>query len=578
LAGGAIVAFAIENEGERLNRRTRRAERSKGIPPAEKPPIEAVLAEGIRAHRAGRLGEAERRYREVLADAPQHPDALNLLGVIASHAGQHGDAARLISEAIRLGGEQGLYLSNLGNALRGLNRLDEAVTAYRQALAKAPQLVDAYYNLGTVLSMQGQFDRAIDCFDKALALRPDLAPAWSERGVALWRTGRGDAAAASYERAIAVNPAHAEAHFNLGVIRHAERRHEEALASYAAALRYGLDRPEVHVARGITLRALGRPDDSAAAYDRALALKPDHPDANLHRGLHALALGDWTAGWAGLEWRFQTRQGSAAARQLAVPMWQGLDDIAGRTLLIWAEKGMADTLQFCRYVGLLQGLGAEIVLEVPAMLIPLLGPFGGSVRFIETGTPMPEGIDLHCPLLSLPHVLRQRLATIPDGVPYLAADPVLATQWAERLGAPTRKRIGLSWPRRRGLDEAALCRAAASSGAEVFVLQRAVQPGETAALEADPSITPLPDAYDSMSETAAVIQAMDLIITGPGEIAHLAGALGRPVWILQDFAPDWRWQFTDEGSVWYPTARQFRQTAPGTWDDVLDRIEAALKD
>jgi tetratricopeptide (TPR) repeat protein len=460
-------------------------------------------------------------------------------------------------------------------------RLPDAVTFYRRALALHPPYVEAHQNLGSALSDLGQVDAAIVCLRKALSLRPDYPMAQLNLGNALWAKGRPEEAIAAYEAAIALRPDFAEAHTFCAIVLGEQGQTEPAIAACWRALALQPGYPDAHNALGNLLRAAGRVEEAIGCYRRALALAPDYPDAHFNLGMALLALGEFALGWPEYEWRWQTPQMLAALRRFPQPQWRG-EAAPGQRLLIHAEQGLGDTLQFCRFASLAAELGLRVVLEVPRPLVRLCASLSGVEAIVAAGEPLPA-FDLHCPMASLPLLLGTRLGTIPAAVPYLAADAAAVAAWRARLAelAGDGLRVGLVWAGNPSLDRPA--RAAMdrrrSLGGDRLAGVLGVPGVRFVSLQKDgprlPPASPVIDMMPAMADfadTAALVAGLDLVIAVDTAVAHLAGALGRPVWMLDRFDPDWRWMMGRRDSPWYPTLRIYRQPRPGDWESVLAEV------
>jgi tetratricopeptide (TPR) repeat protein len=482
--------------------------------------------------------------------------------------------------------------ANRGDVLRELKRFEEALASCERALALRADVAEVHANHGNALFGLKRYHEALASYDRALTLRPALAEAHYNRGNALHELRRFDEALASYDRALALRADYAEAHYNRGNGLHLVQRFDEALASYDRALTLRPAYVEAAANRGATLHDLKRYDEALASYDRALTLRPDFADAHYNEALCRLLVGDYERGWPKHEWRWETAQLRNARRNFAQPLWLGSQQISGKTILLHAEQGLGDTIQFCRYVPMVAERGAHVILEVQKPLQRLMRTLPGAVRIVSRGDPLPE-FDVHCPLLSLPLALATRLETIPAATPYLAARDSQTGQWRERLGKHERPRIGLVWagnPRKElpGANRIDSQRSiAVDQLAPLFRLTEcdfhSLQKGDDAvrALRASPShraITDWTDDLHDFSDTAALIENLDLVISVDTSVAHLAGALGRPFWLLNRYNTCWRWLADREDSPWYPTARLFRQDATRQWAPVVARVAAALQD
>lgn len=418
--------------------------------------------------------------------------------------------------------------------------------------------------------------------------RPEFLNNWAN---ALESLGRLDAAEAAYRQAIAAAPDYAEAWYNLGHLLHGARRLEEALGAYDAAvgLRAGL--AEAHNNRGAVLRELGRPAEAIDAFDRALAARPGYADAGFNQAMCRLMIGDYVRGWPQYEQRWATAQGARERRAWPGRPWGG-EAPGGRTLLLFAEQGFGDTLQFCRFAAWLAARGARVVLHVQRGLGRLLRSLDGVLAVIEEGEAIPP-VDLHFPLMSLPTLFGLTLEDLPGPTPYLAPDAELARVWADRLAGDAGLRVGITWAgagrvsnpaaaatdRRRSPGLAPLSGLAAVQGVRFFSLQLGPASAEAALWPVGdgPQMADHTGAIADFADTAAMIANLDLVISCDTSVAHLAGAIGRPVWILSRFDGCWRWLEDRSDSPWYPTARLFRQPAPGDWRTVAESVARALR-
>jgi tetratricopeptide (TPR) repeat protein len=363
---------------------------------------------------------------------------------------------------------------------------------------------------------------------------------------------------------------------------HKLRRLEQALASYNDALALRPDDAEALVNRGVTLHDLKRFDEALASYDRALALRPDHADAHFFKGLSSLVTGDFERGWTEYEWRRKAPAARITSREFPQPFWLGEDDLAGKTILLHSEQGFGDTIQFCRYAPLVAARGAQVVVEVEAPLQELLTGLAGTARIMAKGSRLPD-FDFQCPLPSLPLAFKTRLETIPSGPSYLHAPKRALLNWDIRLGAKRRPMIGLAWAgnpkhvrdRERSIGLRHLL-ALLDVDATFVSLQKDVRAANADMLEKNSSIVHFGHALQDFSDTAALISHLDLVISVDTSIAHLAGALGKPVWVLLTHVPDWRWLLDRDDSPWYPAARLFRQSETNEWDGVIAGVRDAL--
>ena len=387
---------------------------------------------------------------------------------------------------------------------------------------------------------------------------------------------------ASYERAIASKPDFAEAHNNRGLALCDLDRHNEALVSFERAIALKPDFAEAYYNRGNTLRELRRHTDALVSYQRAIALRPDYASAHWNLADCHLLLGDFANGWKEYEWRWKLNQREHGKRDFAQPLWSGAQPLKGRKVLLHSEMGLGDTLLFCRYAKEVAALGAQVVLEVQPPLLLLLAGLEGVAGTVPHGAPLPA-FDYHCPLLSLPLAFRTDMQSIPASVPYIRSNPERVASWRFKLGEKSKPRVGIVWSGsaalkndRRSMGLAAML-PLLRDWAEWVSLQKEVRDADNALLASRADIRQVGAELSDFAETAAVVELMDVVVTVDTSVANLAGAMGKPVWILLPFNPhDWRWMLDREDSVWYPTARLFRQPAMGDWATVIRRVDEEL--
>jgi tetratricopeptide (TPR) repeat protein len=578
--------------------------------------IEALSNRGNSLQALNRYGEALASYDKALALRPDYAVVLANRGNALCVMQRFEEALANYDRALALQTNNPETSFNRGNALYEMERFEEAVASYDRALAMRPHYAEALTNRGNALHKLGRLAAALASYDRALALRSDYVPALSNRGDVLHGMRRFDEALMSFDRALAIEPDKAETLINRGNTLQNLRRFDEALASYDRALALQPDYVPALSNRGGALFGMGRLDEALVSLDRALAIKPDHAEALIGRGAfltnlkrfdeamasyrdafaskhHAaeahfseslcrLLTADFERGLEQYEWRWKTPRGRKEKREFTQPLWLGSEDIAGQTILLHSEQGLGDTLQFCRYVPMVAGRGARVIFEVQEPLRTLMGSLDGPEKVIARGEPLPA-FDMQCPLLSLPLALHTRLDTIPAVVPYVKASPQAVMAWQRRLGSMRRPAIGLAW--------AGLSTRIASytrwirlqtllplfdTDATFVSLQKQI-PAEDAALAGERSdLRHFGAELQDFSDTAALVANLDLVISVDTSVAHLAGALGRPVWVLLPHDADWRWLLDRDDSPWYPTARLFRQDETRRWDAVVTRLVAAV--
>jgi Tfp pilus assembly protein PilF len=488
------------------------------------PVVVQRLEVALEHHRAGRLAQAEGAYREVLAADPENIDALHFLGVIAYQRGRHDQAEQLISRALLRNPSNAAACSNLGNALQAQGKHEQAVTCYRQALVLQPNYVDALVNLGTAFRAQGELDGAVTCYEKALQLKPDLPAAYNNLAIAL-----------------------------IG---------------------------------------LGRSAEAESNYVRALGLMPSSAELRVGFSLVKLLLGDYESGLALFESRLDTDTLPRAAygalnERLAevrgLPRWHG-EPGAGRVLLVWTDQGFGDALMMMRFFPRLRDFGfSKVIVHCEEALVRVMQGAAGVDEVVSRERPSPAArADCHLPLMSLPFAFRTRVDTIPNQVPYLTVPVELGRKWAARVAAVKSPRVGLAWAGKsdhpndpiRSVRLEEFSRMFALPGLSFFSLQKGE--AEHQIDETGLALTNKMRECSDLLETAAFADQMDLVISVDTAIAHLAGALGKPVWLLNRFETEWRWMLDRDDSPWYPTMKIFRQRRPSDWSEPIARVCSAL--
>jgi tetratricopeptide (TPR) repeat protein len=514
---------------------------------------DGALHQAIALHQAGQLTEAERIYQAVLAAQPRNFNALHLLGVLRHRQGRPEEAVPLIEAALRIDVGSADAHGNLANALRSLGRLDEADARYRTALALAPEQAELHFGYAHVLRGLERYDEAAAHYQEAHRLRPDLPEGAIQLCNELEQQGRAETAEALLRTVIARNPGDAGAWLNLGLML-AQR---------------------LQVA------------DAFECYARAKACAPDFTLAHYNEARLNLLTGNLLQGWAGYEWRHGLDNSDQLPPGFTQPRWTG-EALDGGTLLLHGEQGFGDTLQFCRYLPL-AARRARILLSVPAPLIRLLSSLEGVAEFVLPGRPVPH-FDRYCALMSLPHLFGTTLSTIPARIPYLAADRDTVAAWRRRLAPLRGVRVGLVWAggvrsdrpdlvridARRSMTLQHMAPLAQIAGVDFVSLQKGPPASQAAAPPSGLVLHDFTAELADFADTAALIETLDLVIGVDTAVVHLAGALGKPVWLLNRYDTCWRWLLDRDDSPWYPTLRQFRQQAPATWPEVIDAVVPAL--
>jgi tetratricopeptide (TPR) repeat protein len=546
---------------------------------------EALCNRGAALYELTRFDEALASYDRAISVRPHYAEAFCYRGAALLQLKRLEEALASYDCALAIQPAFVEALSDRGNALVELRRFDEALVSYDRALAIQPDHAQTLCNRGVALCELKQPDEALASCDRALGLALDSAELHHNRGNALLALKRFDEALASFERALALCPDHAGAHTNRAIALHELMRLEEALASHERAAALQPDSAITQSNRGLALYHLKRFEEAVASYQRALALQPDLPHAHYHEGHYRLLTGDLPIGWEKLEWRWKLEPIKSNQRGFVQPQWSGSQEIAGKTVLLHTADGFGDTIQFARYAPLVAARGARVIVEVLKPQLELMRTLTGVTQVLAQGEPLPD-FDLHCTFLSLPRAFRTGLATIPSETPYLRAAAPMAEQWNARLGGRNRPRIGIAWSgnpihhddRKRSIGLSPFLTLLAGIDATFVSLHRDVRPADATVLKERSDILHFGEELKDYAETAALIANLDLVVSVDTSVAHLAGALAKPVWILLPFMPDWRWLLDREDSPWYPTARLFRQDATRAWNGVVPRVRAALHD
>src|SRR5580692_2073022 len=548
--------------------------------------LEALMNRGNTLTQLQRFDAALASFDRAIAVRPDHVDAYYNRANTLHALKRFDEALTSFDRALALRPDSAAALANRGVTLHALTRFEEALASLDRALALRPDNAEALASRGVTLHVLRRFDEALASYDRALELRPDSAEAHSNRGVTLFELRRYAEALASCDRALALQPDFPEALSGRGNALSMLKRFDEATANYHRALALRPDYAEAHTSLGVNLHAQRQFDEALQCYERALAVRPDFAEAHYDGGLSRLLTGDFDRGWVEHEWWREVAHFKRAERNFAQPRWTGSPAIAGKTILLHAEQGFGDTIQFCRYAPRVAALGARVILEVQAALRDLiLRSLDGVAQVVAKGDTMPP-FDMHCPFLSLPLAFGSRLETIPHETPYLRASAQAVATWGARLPPKTRPRLGLAWSGRpehnndlnRSIDLASFLSPLGGIDATLVSLQREIRAADAVVLRERSDLIHFGEELKDFSDTAALAANMDLVIAVDTSVAHLAGALAKPVWVLLPFVPDWRWLLDRDDSPWYPTVRLFRQDDSRRWDSVFARLCAGLDD
>ncbi len=576
---------------------------------------------GVAEHQTGESARGAEHIRSALKIQPKFPQAHFNLGIALQALGKLDEAIASFNTAIAQRPNFPGAWNNLGIVLHLSGRLDESVAAYRKAVAQSPDFADAHNNLGNVLQAVGMYDESIDCCREAIRLKPSFPEAYNNLGTALHGCERYDESIECYRAAIHLRPGFAEAYLNLGNAYKSAKRYEESVATLREALQLSPHFPlawlslgmalvalesdeavgcfhraiqqqpnlaEAHRQLGLAAQAGGRVDEALAYYRKAIEADPTLANAHFNLALLSLLHGDFETGWREYEWRWRVPAFPSPTRKYPQPKWDG-SNLAGKTLFIHAEQGLGDTLQFARFLPLVCRRAGRVIFEVQPPLLRLMqaNPLGASEVIGRYDlSDLPRHFDAQLPLLSVPAALGMLEPFVDaNNFPYLHADESLRTQWRSRLSAVRGYKVGLTWAgnKEHGDDRfrsIPLKKLAPLARNDVSFISLQIGPASVEANEPQAGI-PLLDWTDNITDfadTAALIAELDLVICVDTAVAHLAGALGKPVWLLVPFMPDFRWQRNRPDSPWYPLMKLFRQSKRADWTDVIATVSKALED
>lgn len=518
-----------------------------------------MLQQALQAFQAGNHSVAASLLNGILRSDSQNLPALNILGLIKASEQNYQEAASLLIKATKINPNDAALQYNLAKALADDGRHKQSLPHHKRAVDLAPDNPSAWLNFGKSCSHLKRHFEALDYYGVALNLQPNLAEGW----------------------------------FNTGTTLHDLNRYEEALSHFDKALSLNLNYCEAYVNKAFTLHQLKNFDQAIFNYDKALNIDPSNILANWNKSLALLHLGDYVYGWLLYEWRWETEFQKSSCRQYSKPLWLGQEPLRGKTILVWSEQGLGDTIQFCRYIHILANMGAKVFFEVQEPLLTSLASIEGVYQLLKVGNESPE-FDFHVPLLSLPLALKTTINTIPKSIRYISPPPEKVGYWKNKLGEKDKIRIGLVWSSGFRADTPELWNFADRKSIPLKMFKplgglefefHSLQKGDKAEeelmqLESDswpgPNIVSHKDELNDFSDTAALIESLDLVISVDTSVAHMAGAMGKPVWVLTHYVTDWRWSDGQRQS-WYPTATVFSQTSDGDWLSVIDSVCLELK-
>jgi len=532
---------------------------------------------GVALYKQGKCDKAIETYQRAIQIQPDFVEAYNNLGNLFESEGRYEEAIEVYSQALNMQPESIKIYNNLGVALYKQGKCDKAIEAYQRAIQIQPDFAEAYNNLGMVLKKKGELDAAVQVHHQALRIQPDFAEAHRNLGDILQKQGKYDKAVEAYQRAIQIQPNYAAAYNNLGIAWQKQGKLEQASQIYHKTLVIRPNYPQAYNNLANTLKEQGKLKEAVQAYHKAIEINPDYIDAHKNLGIALLLQGDFQRGWQEYEWRLKSEDLCVANR--AQTRWNG-SSLSGKTILLYAEQGFGDTIQFIRYVHLLAEYNTEIIVECQSELVPLFKNIGAIKKTIVAGESSPK-FDVNASLLSLPGILGTDLNSIPVKTPYLYAKSGSHTNletcseykvgivWAGNLKHPNDNNRSVELQQFSVLFDVEAC--------QFFSLQVGSRRDDIIRYYYSNTIIDLGGDFSNFSDTAAAILELDLVISVDTAVAHLAGALGKPIWVLLPFMPDWRWLLERENTPWYPTMRLFRQTDTRNWAEVLQKVRFELE-
>lgn len=582
--------------------------------------VSEILKAAIRNHQAGNLQEAEQLYGQVIEENPEHPLALHSLGIVAHQRGQNDIAVGLIAKAISSNPQIPQFRNTHGLVFEAIGRIEEAIRSYEKAISLDPDYAEAYLNLAIALQSNGDFTAAVEKCNQIISLFGDSAQVYNLRGYSLQQQVNFSEAIESYRQAIRLEPDFAEPYTHIGVILNAQDRYTEAAENCKKALELDPDYVEARNNLGVALNGLGRyaeamenyqraigldPEYAEACYNlanclqnqnrcaesieiyrKALRIKPDYAEAHWNLSHSFLLTGKFSEGWAEYAWRRKPELKIISyPHHYEQPYWDG-SSFAGKRLLVHYEQGFGDNIQFARYLPMVKQRGGTVILETRAPLYRLFGQLDGVDEFVQA---CPDGkapdvrFDLHASPLDMPRLFETTLEKIPCKIPYLHAEAAKTAYWRDRVDSESFK-VGLVWSgsdlhgndRKRSCPLRHFAALTKIKGVKLYGLQKGPAVRQIEELAADTAVTSLGEEFEDFADTAGAIENMDLVISVDTSVLHLAGAMGKAVWALLPFVPDWRWMLQRQDSPWYPTMRLFRQDRQGDWPGLFEQVARML--
>ena len=559
--------------------------------------IEKRLNQAVALHQAGKLPKAEQLYQQVLADNPRNSDALHLLGVIAYQVGKHEISVNLITNAIEIDSQQVEAYNNLGIVFKKQGKLEKSVQAHHKAIEIQPDHAEAHYNLGDTYQKQGKLEESIQAYYKAIEIQPNYTEAYNNLGIALKEQGELELAIQAYHKAIEIQPNYAEVHYNLGNAYQEQKKLELATQVYHKAIEIQPNYAEAHNNLGNAYQEQGELELAIQAYHKAIEIQDDFAEAHNNLGQILLLLGYFRQGWEEYEWRWQCRNFSIGQRNFPQPLWNG-SNLQGKSILVWAEQGIGDEIMFANLLDSLKKISSHIIVECEIRLVAFFQRSFPETQFVPRENPpnsrlLNSNIDYQVPIGSLGQWLRPDEDSFKQNrQSYLTTCTDKSEQIKKRYQslAADSILIGISWKSTGAKQKQTLSKSTTLKDWTSILSQQGccfinLQYGDIEPeLEQFQEETGLKiycdqeiDALQNLDDFATQVSALDLVVSTSNTTAHIAGALGKRVWTLLPYMPNWRWMLNRNDTLWYPHMRLFRQNTIGDWRDVFQRVTLALE-
>ncbi len=545
--------------------------------------INKEIKQAFLYYQSGDLKKSEEICKKILKSQPQNIHIMHFLGIIYYQLQEYDSAIDYLKRITHKNSANHEVYYNLGRAFQKKGQNKEAIDCYQKATKIKKDFIDAYLNLGNLLKEEGLYNEAIKSYQKVVEINPQFSGAYYNIGSLFQEIDQIDEAVLAYQKAIELNPYYVDAYHDLGYVLQTKGEIEDAIRCYKKALQLDPQLYDAYNNLGRAFQEQGKIDEAISYYQKAIQLNPDFAEAHFNLSLALLLIGNFKDGWQEYEWRLKLREHSRY--EFSKPLLKG-SEIKDKKIFLYAEQGFGDTIQFIRYVELVAKRGARVIIvECQKELISLVREIKEIDYLLTREDPLPE-FDFHYPLLSLPLIFETTLENIPSKVPYIFVNDTILKKWKERINKENSKfKIGLVWsgnPKykkdmKRSIKLDILLPLLRIKGVTFFSLQKGEATNQIKDLPEEIKLIDYASEIEDFTDTASIIQNLDLVISVDTAVAHLAGALGRPVWTLLPFVPDWRWMLDREDSPWYPTMRLFRQPSIGDWKSVIERVKDELK-